>query len=622
MASSIESLDAYAVEIRVALRDGKYRRGSGYVVGPCRILTALHVLLGEETLLRGAMVSCPDKIEVRTQGDFASIFGDISDVSADRSYERLRAAAPDGDFLWRPAHMLWPVASSETPRYDLAVLEVTPSDALEHVREAPVVGSWSPRSDTACRGTGFPTWTDLHTSDSDDLANPCTVAGELTLAPTKFRGAHPFTAKNGGPEKVEEWQGLSGAAFFSTSPVALVAIASEVRRGASNTGLWLTRLGDVARNPSFDGFWVASGLTRPIGQDAARARSVFVVGGVTGETDYPDYEMLELGNTCRQLGDAIARAGAALIVCSPFQDSADVYSVMGYVQADVGGIVHFHSPRHTSVEQRRAELNKMLDQVGTKFIDWHYPGPETDDAWGQAWLLSQLQALSHADLVVAIGGRLSKTANTLLHLAEDRKIPIVPFAFLGGAARRAFDRQKQSASHPQIDYSVLERKDSVGDVISIANRLILDRVLDFGAGAAPPTTFFVSRAKRDATDYGDKLAEYLIKQGYACLFGDSEITGDRMAQPAIAGAILKSDVFIALWSASYATSMWCNDELELALERMRASSLRVWIFNLDGSDVVPRGARNLPQVVTRSSIELVTAVRDLLERSISPHAPG
>jgi esterase/lipase superfamily enzyme len=52
-----------------------------------------------------------------------------------------------------------------------------------------------------------------------------------------------------------------------------------------------------------------------------------------------------------------------------------------------------------------------------------------------------LQALEYADVVIAIGGRLSNTASTLLHIAEAKRIPVVPFAFLGGASERSFKRR-------------------------------------------------------------------------------------------------------------------------------------------------------------------------------------
>ncbi|MGH3924880.1 MAG: hypothetical protein ACRDTT_18805 [Pseudonocardiaceae bacterium] len=49
----------------------------------------------------------------------------------------------------------------------------------------------------------------------------------------------------------------------------------------------------------------------------SRLRSAFVLGGVTGETKYPDFEKTELEQFCQRLGATIARAGVDLIICSP-----------------------------------------------------------------------------------------------------------------------------------------------------------------------------------------------------------------------------------------------------------------------------------------------------------------
>lgn len=116
---------------------------------------------------------------------------------------------------------------------------------------------------------------------------------------------------------------------------------------------------------------------------------------------------------------------------------------MGYADAKAGGVIHFHSPTHPKVEAKRALLRQTLGRPDLTIQDWNYPGPETDDqdSWFQAWLLAQLQALDRADVVVALGGKVSKTANTLPHLAKAKGLPIVPFAFLGGAARRSYERR-------------------------------------------------------------------------------------------------------------------------------------------------------------------------------------
>jgi hypothetical protein len=602
------------VEIVVNLPGGKYRRGSGYVTGPCRIITALHILIGSEAVAQGGTVVAPDKIEIRSHGDFEAKFAGISDVVVDRAEERFRAAAA-GDFLWRPASLLWPPTGSQVPRFDLAVLTVEQSDALDHVSNAPVARTLALQADSDCRGMGFPSWDEMKTSMQETLANPCVVKGEFTLSPARFRSAAPFTVRNGGPPKAELWAGLSGAAFFAVSTHALVAIAAEVRLEADNTGLSLTRLDDVPRGGDFEGFWEATRLVRPIVPGSARARSVFVIGGDTGgESGFGSFEKEELHNACNKVGEAIARAGAELIVCSPFADTADIHSVLAYVRAGAGGTVHFHSPQHEDVERARAELMRVIGKTETRFVDWGYPGWEKKEARPQAWLLAQLQALERADLVVAIGGRLENTANTLLHLTERRRLPLVPFEFLGGAARRAFHRRDWRALHPKLDASRLLQREAAGEVMEIANQIILDRVLEFSS-PSEGRTVFISRARRDGVPHAETLSRCLNGMGFTCLQGESQVSGDRLVEPTIADAIQRSQIFIALWSAGYATSIWCNDELELALEWSRMSKLRIWIFNIDGSDVVPREARRLPQVVARSPAELVTAVRDLLEPS-------
>lgn len=350
-------------------------------------------------------------------------------------------------------------------------------------------------------------------------------------------------------------------------------------------------------------------------EQTSLVKSVYVIGGVTEETDYPEFEPVEFQHLCNKLGEVIAKAGAELIVCSPFPDSADTYTVTGYVRSGVNGKVHFHSPRHQSVVEKRTRLQAMLGQNGTNIIDWHYPGPENEESWGQAWLLCQLQALEHADVVIAIGGRVSKTANTLLHLAEARGIPVVPFAFFGGAARRAFERRDWQGLHPGLDHKVLLNKEAISEAMKIADRLVADRIKGSHHGHMPPRTFFISRASSNS-EHSDKLAAYLGRAGFMPLLGEREIRDERMVQSSIEEAILKSDVCVVLWSQAYATSRWCYDELELALERERLGGLQVWLFNLDGSDIVPRRARSLPQAVVRTPEALIEAVRVLLHPKV------
>jgi hypothetical protein len=84
-------------------------------------------------------------------------------------------------------------------------------------------------------------------------------------------------------------------------------------------------------------------------------------------------------------------------------------------------------------------------------------------------------------------------------------------------------------------------------------------------------------------------------------------------ESAIEDSVLRSDLFIALWSRSYAASRYCYDEIDLALQRYQAGQCRLWIINLDGSDIVPPAARRLPQIQARTAQEVAEVVRDLLD---------
>src|SRR5262249_25091527 len=252
--------------------------------------------------------------------------------------------------------------------------------------------------------------------------------------------------------------------------------------------------------------------------------------GVTEETTYPDYEAPELAGFCRRLGAAVAKAGADLIVCSPFPDSADFHALMGYLESDSGHAVHLHSPRHPDVDSKNDELRALLGPERANLIkNWYYPSPalERGESWGQAWSLCQIMALDQADVVICVGGRLSKTANTLLHLAEARQKPVVPFEFMGGAARRAFNRRNWTRDYPGLDVSKLKGKNSVDDAMKIADYMATSRM----RGAArsyewPPRRIFISRARPDA-QFCHALDRYLKAAGLNVLLGEREWPSDR-----------------------------------------------------------------------------------------------
>jgi nucleoside phosphorylase len=348
-------------------------------------------------------------------------------------------------------------------------------------------------------------------------------------------------------------------------------------------------------------------------QPDSLVKSVFVIGGITGETADPDSEKLRLEVACLKLGRTLANAGAQLIVCSPFRDSADFYTIVGYSGGRGEGLIQLHSPMHPKVAEKREQLAATVGREGLKILDWQYPGPDNDEAWPQAWLLAQLQALEKADAVIAVGGKVSKTASTLLHLAEARSLTIVPFAFLGGAAGRAFRRRDWSRLNPGFDTSVLEREDGVEAAAQIANRLALDRLSRAYTNGARPKTFFVSHARKDL-EMASGLIISLRQRGLEVLLGEHEIGSEQMAQASIEQALQKSDICVILWSQSYAVSPWCYDELILATKRFALGQMGVWLFNLDGSVVVPIEARKLTGISVRSSSAMERVVGEILTK--------
>ncbi|HEI9931157.1 phosphorylase family protein [Citrobacter freundii] len=343
------------------------------------------------------------------------------------------------------------------------------------------------------------------------------------------------------------------------------------------------------------------------------ARSVFVIGGETGETTDVDAERPRLHRASLKLGAALARGGAHLIVCSPFPDSADYYVAMGYSDQNSGGIIHFHSPIHQKIEDKRALFRKLHGKPNLTVLDWNYPTPETDapECWSQAWLLAQLQALEKADVVVALGGKISKNASTLLHLAEAKSLPIIPFAFLGGAASRTYQRRNWADLNPGFDAAILDSEDKVEQVVAIANRLVSDRVKRSIASSDRPKSIFISVARQDA-GMGAALEGVLKNHGIEAVLGDNEIDSSQMITATIENALRRSDIVAVLWSRSYAQSPWCYDELALALSLEALGEMKVWLFNLDDSSIVPTSARKFPAISVRNIGGLQRSIEELL----------
>jgi hypothetical protein len=189
---------------------------------------------------------------------------------------------------------------------------------------------------------------------------------------------------------------------------------------------------------------------------------------------------------------------------------------------------------------------------------------------------------------------------------------VVPFAVLGGAAARAFERRDWARVLPSFNADVLRSRARVSEAMAIVDRLVIGNVRPSHGYAWPPRRVLVSRAASDV-DFGTALQTVLAEAGCDAVLGDKEIRADRTVKAAIQDAIIGADLFVALWSTNYALSAYCNDELDLAIQRHEAGQLQIWFFNLDRSTVVPRRARRLSQVTTPTPQALAALAKDLLE---------
>jgi len=350
-------------------------------------------------------------------------------------------------------------------------------------------------------------------------------------------------------------------------------------------------------------------------------KSVFVIGGVTGESEKEKYEESSLNAFCLRLGEELADAGIKLIICSPFPDSADYYTAKGYALSDHGEAIHFHTPGSVKIKEELAELEAELFPDGPSFVTWFHPEPEkiegksvneeNREARKQAYLISQFQALKNAEAVIAIGGKRWASANTLLHLAEWEGIPVVPFNFLGGAAGKFYDKINWQSLHPKIDTKLLNEIKGANEIIKIMNQLKIDFL--FNSHKSPNTLkkIFISRSRIDKT-IGDDLAIFLKSKDLELFFGDEMYRTDQELIISIKKAMLAADIIIVLWSQHYALSKWCYDELMLAIDRQKTGHSGLWIFNLDNSDVIPFEARSKDIFNGESILQIKSTIDNFL----------
>ena len=347
---------------------------------------------------------------------------------------------------------------------------------------------------------------------------------------------------------------------------------------------------------------------------------VFVIGGENaaprgaGEADVPPL-LRAVGG---RIGAALARGRHSLVTCSPFQGSLDREAQVGFRDEWAGapptGSMEVHHPDDEAVSAAVtgviAELG--LDGVVGRFGHPAIFGPERRLDLTQSWLLSQLAALDRCQGVISLGGKSDGSSNLLLHLADARRIPVLPFTFFGGAAEASYRRRRYELGD-RLGEEVLALTGSEGVDQAAA---LLERLVEGKSGKASRegrTRFFISypRARPAEADF----VEMTLRRRNQDVFRDDHglEAGDHL-QSTIREQLFAADVFIALWGREYACSPWCHDELEQALDRMEGGRLRIVLLCVDETRIVPPRARGILHHLCMTRADIEARVLDLLAR--------
>lgn len=334
---------------------------------------------------------------------------------------------------------------------------------------------------------------------------------------------------------------------------------------------------------------------------------VFVIGGLPSDRLRSSSEdQKTLARTCRALGKGLARAGHEILLCSPFEDSADIHVLRGAAElgCDLDNRVRFFFMDSPLVKER---LDAEVSALGVqRVVRVPSPPPQTEDRQAQryAWLLCQLNAMESCQAIVAVGGNPVGAANMLLLLADGKQKPILPLPFLGGAAKLAFDRRRY-----ELRDRLGEAFEELHDEACVAKASDLVEAVTARSGSNAPVEidsplFFISYA-RDRQGEAD-FVETLLRRRNLRVFRDESDFGAGHSIPSlIREAIFEANVFVVLWSSAYACSPWCFDEMELALDRHAEGKLKLWILRVDDTRIVPKRARDLlfHDALTRGEVE-------------------
>ena len=216
--------------------------GTGYLVGPGIILTALHCVIADVVPDDG--VTC----DVRMFAD------------------RPRSNSPITKWTWLPARLAWPKAGAHVDDCDIAVLVVDERHRTESMKQSIEILTHIPERPLEAEAVGYPEW---KKDGSLEQYAPHRARGKLESEQSFDQTPNDFHVSEATPPEAEEWRGISGGLLFKPETPFALGIVSTRAKSKNNSLLGATLFRKVA---SDDTFWAVTGLARPTRDDAVLRR--------------------------------------------------------------------------------------------------------------------------------------------------------------------------------------------------------------------------------------------------------------------------------------------------------------------------------------------------------------
>jgi len=347
---------------------------------------------------------------------------------------------------------------------------------------------------------------------------------------------------------------------------------------------------------------------------------IFVIGKICAEAGDAnrDAEARRLEVAMTRIGHDTMSMGHDLLACSPFPDSVDLAAVTGATGAlhaltGPSPSIEIHCPADSKVLADWSVVTGSPPHSGFRmFVSPVSPGEMGAPNWAHTWLLAQLSALEASHAVLALGGNLSGTMNLLLSLAVAKSKPVLPLAFMGGAAAQWLERLRWPLGDVLGErISALYLPEGANLSIRMIQELAAGRART--AGDVQRSRFFIGYSRRRPAE-ADHI-EMVLRRRRLDVYRDEHHFGAGRDLPhEVRAHIELANVFIAVWSKEYACSPWCYDELEYALDRQKEGKTQLWILCVDDTRVISPRARMLVNYPSTNREQMEKNLLVLLER--------